>query len=72
MHEGHDEYLYILEGQLTLHTRDGRHPSAPDICWLRPAVPRTASATQGRSSHAPCASTPRPATNITSVMFMLP
>ncbi|GAA3068335.1 hypothetical protein GCM10020000_60900 [Streptomyces olivoverticillatus] len=29
MHEGHDEYFYVLEGELTLHTGDGEVTARP-------------------------------------------
>ncbi|MGW2446528.1 cupin domain-containing protein [Streptomyces sp. NPDC001675] len=29
VHEGHDEYFYVLEGELTLHTGDGETAAPP-------------------------------------------
>lgn len=29
VHEGHDEYFYVLEGELTLHTGDGEVTAGP-------------------------------------------
>ncbi|MFJ3231206.1 cupin domain-containing protein [Streptomyces sp. NPDC086787] len=29
VHEGHDEYFYVLEGELTLHTGDGEVSAGP-------------------------------------------
>ncbi|WP_333776088.1 cupin domain-containing protein [Streptomyces sp. IBSBF 3136] len=29
VHEGHDEYFYVLEGELTLHTGDGETTAGP-------------------------------------------
>ncbi|MEU8589033.1 cupin domain-containing protein [Streptomyces sp. NPDC048664] len=29
VHEGHDEYFYVLQGQLTLHTGDGETAAGP-------------------------------------------
>ncbi|QWA23391.1 cupin domain-containing protein [Streptomyces sp. JCM17656] len=66
VHEGHDEYFYVLEGELTLHTGDGEATAGPGHLLAATRGPRTASAMPARSPHVPCASTPLPATRTTS------
>ncbi|MFI2207057.1 cupin domain-containing protein [Streptomyces sp. NPDC020192] len=59
VHEGHDEYFYVLEGELTLHTGDGEVTAGPgDLLAAMRGTPHGFRNAGAVPAHALCLYTP--------------